>query len=407
MVKINRNMRLKIVYFNYLYDLYEGALGSTIKAQRLLAALANCGHEIKEYWLNAKPDSTAETKVKSDVRTVLKHKFARYLHEINQIIANLKGFVKEYKILKKEKPDLLIIRLQSYKISAVILAKILKVPFLLEADCPSAYENRKFFPQYLKLPAVLEFFEKINFKLSDSIFVVSNLLKKYVVGKNIRSQKVTVIPNAADYCFNGMDNTIREHHNLNSKIVIGFVGSFHFWHGVSNLFYLIENILKKHANVAFLLVGHGGPVAIEVDNFIQENQLQNSVIQTGFVEPEKVYRYIQIMDIVLAPYPKLEFFYYSPVKIFEYMTYGKAIVSTKQGQIEEIIEDSKNGLLCEPDDQEGYCEKVNLLIENSNLREEFGKSAQDIALKEHTWQNRGDELSELCENVVLTKKIYP
>ena len=220
MVKINQKIHLKIVYFNYLYDLYEGALGSTIKAQRLLAALGNCGHEIKEYWLNEKPESSGDIKVKPGVRNVLKNKFARYLHEINQILVNFKGFKTEYRILKRENPDLLIIRLQSYKISAVILAKILKIPVLLEADCPAAYENRKFFPQYLKLPGVLEFLEKINYDWSDSIFVVSNLLKKHVVEKNILPQKITIIPNAADLKNNGTKNTIRMQYKLESKIVI-------------------------------------------------------------------------------------------------------------------------------------------------------------------------------------------
>ena len=93
---------------------------------------------------------------------------------------------------------------------------------------------------------------------------------------------------------------------------------------------------------------------------------------------------------------QLDLFYYLPMKIYEYMSCGKPVVSTRIGQIGEIIEDQRNGFLTKPNDIEAILRHISNLIENPVLREKIGKEARSDILEKHSWKKRGKQLSKLC-----------
>ena len=109
---MNISPKMKIVYFNYMWDLWGACIGSTIKSLELLNALSKCGHDVKFYWRydefsrNSGPKSEEKN---SSIRDKLKKYFGRYLHEPNQIVKNIRSMIEEPKILKEEKPDLIIL----------------------------------------------------------------------------------------------------------------------------------------------------------------------------------------------------------------------------------------------------------------------------------------------------------
>jgi glycosyltransferase involved in cell wall biosynthesis len=181
--------------------------------------------------------------------------------------------------------------------------------------------------------------------------------------------------------------------------VIGFVGSFHYWHGVYNLIQLIGEIVALDSCAVFLMVGHGGALKSSLDQFVQEKGLKDRVFCTGFVSHEEVPAYINAMDIVVAPYPPLEFFYYSPVKIYEYMACGKPVVTTRIGQIAELIETGKTGILCDPGDTKALIEAVQQLIRNREVRSAIGRNAAGVIARNHTWKHKARQLSALCGEV--------
>jgi len=395
---------LKIVYFNYLYDLYEGAIGSTIKAVELLNALGKQGHEIKQYWLNAKPDENqSEEQLPSKVKNNLKRFLDRYLHEPNQILKNLKYIAKEMAIIGREKPDLVISRLDVYLFSTWFVTRVYHVPWMVEADSPEVYEYRKFYTHYKKLPLIDSLIERFNVRAARKVFVVSNLIKKYYVDQGGDPRKIVVIPNGADeeriIPFKKNKALLKKYH-LSNEIVIGFIGSFHYWHGIDNLMKIMKQILRTEASVKFLLVGSGGVRENDLHAFVKENGVQSNVIFTGLVPHKEMGDYVSIMDIVLAPYPYLDFFYFSPMKLYEYMAAGKAVVASNIGQIAEVVENGVNGLLYEPDQTDKMVSGIRELIRNPDFRQTLGQNARKDIETKHSWAMRGKMLSELCEEVV-------
>ena len=396
---------MKIVYFNYLYDLYESSIGSTRKAECLMSELGEVGNEVKMYWLNRQVWNGQSLKTK--VRSILKKKLARYLHEPNQLLLNIKYLIKEYRIIKKESPDLIVSRLDTYLFSSLLLARLKKLPIVIEADGPVVYEPRKFGPAYWKIPRLAEYIEKTNLTKSNMSVCVSNAARQFFIEQGVPADKIITISNGADSKkFHPEINTsrIEKKYNISGKIVIGFVGSFNPWHGVDNLIKVIRKTLLTHEKSIFLLVGEGGPMKSTFEEFVKKEGLENRIIQTGYIAHKEMPEYTSVMDIVLAPYPNLKFFYYSPVKIFEYMACGKPVVGTRIGQIAEIISDGYDGFLCEPDNIEQIITKLSELIKNPDLRNFIGMNARETIVSHHTWRRKAVQFSEVCHNVLKNYK---
>jgi glycosyltransferase involved in cell wall biosynthesis len=398
---------MKILYINYLYDLTESSVGASVHVNELARSIEKFGHNIEVYYLNQYNNETTDS-VKYRIRSLLKSKLGRYLNQINALLANIKYFIKEWKIVCRERPDVLLVRYTFLNFSIALIAIIKKIPFILEVNAPIAYESRKFANQIIKLPFIPEFLEKFNLLFANEIIVVSEELKKYYMKWNVSEKKIHVIPNGVDDKLFTPDNNadrINSQYNLKGKTVFGFVGSFHYWHGVENLIWLIKTIWMRYKDTTFLLIGEG-PLKNRLQNMLKEKNFNNNVIFTGYVPHKEIPEYLASMDIVLAPYPKLDFFYYSPLKLYEYMAAGKAIITSRIGQIESVITNLENGILTQPGNFTELAEKSFDLIENVSLRKKLGKCARKTILNTHTWIHTANTISKLLFEVVNKENTY-
>lgn len=388
-----------------MWDLWGISIGSTIKALELLKALAACGHDVKKYWRNDDIERKDRESLENShaFRVFLKKYFKKYLHEPSQLLKNRRWIKQELEILEEEKPDLVISRLASYCYSPLRVSKLTGIPYLIEADSPASYEKIVFQKFFRSTKWLLYWIEKKEIMAGRAAFTVSNQIKEYFVDHGIPPEFMHVIPNGADPDRFRPDipcDDVKRKYDLYDHTVLGFVGSFIYWHGIENLTNIIDKTLNVYKEAKFLMVGEGGPMKPVLEKFIADNKLQDRAILTGFVSHEDIPKYIAAMDIVLAPYPQLDFFYYSPVKIYEYMACGKPVVTTRIGQIAEIIEHRQNGFLTEPDNIENIEVIIHELMREPELREKTGSAARRDVLEKFTWKKRGEKLSELCQKCV-------
>ena len=64
----------------------------------------------------------------------------------------------------------------------------------------------------------------------------------------------------------------------------------------------------------------------------------------------KVPSWLALADIGVAPYPTLEHFYFSPLKVIEYMAAGLPVAASRIGQIEATLDRGRAGRLVPPGD---------------------------------------------------------
>ena len=395
---------MKIVYFNYLYDTTEASVGAAVHVKELAAALHEQGHELQVYHLNfwhAEAPSGVPSAWQR-IRGFLKTRLRRYVAQLNQFLSNARYAIKERAILRRERPEVLLIRYNLLHFSAVLLAKGMGIPVVLEVNSPMAFERKHLVRDLVTLPLLPQWIETLNLRLADHVFVVSKVLKEYFVRRGIAAGKITVVVNGVDvqrFSPEVSAQRVRARHGLQGKIVAGFVGSFHHWHGMENILLLIKRTWREHPNLAFLLVGDG-PLKRQTDAFVREHHLEQVVVRPGYVPHHEIPEYVAAMDVVLAPYPKIDFFYFSPLKIFEYMAAGKAVVASRLGQIAELIRDGENGELYAPERTEELISKTVALVDDAARRRRIGSAARQTIVDGYTWQHNARTISTILSSVL-------
>ncbi len=173
------------------------------------------------------------------------------------------------------------------------------------------------------------------------------------------------------------------------RLKVGYIGSFYQGRGVE----LIIKVAGHCPHIDFHLVG-----ASEKDLVRLEKQVPENVTLIGFVPPAESHKYMNASDVLLAPYQRKVFVYgnrgdtsdyMSPLKIFEYMASGKAIVASDIPVLHEVLESEKDCLFVSPADVDGW---INALyrLQEQGLREKLGDSARTKFLEKYTWEKRAE-----------------
>lgn len=394
-----------ITYFNYLWDIDGISAGSAIKAKEFIAALNRAGHTAHLEWRSPQP--RVQPTFSDKVRAGLKPKLQRYLHEPKRLARNAPYLWQEYAILKRQKPDVLFNRLELYYFSGLWLSRWLNLPLVVEADCPPTYEHVTFYGKnYLHLGSLPSHIELANLRAADAIVVISNVLKNYYVERGIPAEKMHVIANAADpQKFRPVpkDQEFVQKYDLADKTVVGWIGSLVGWSGVESLIDTARHVLRTRPNVCFMMVG-GGKNQEFFRAQLQTGEHASRVILPGTVPHSEVPRYLSCMDVVLAPYPKLDFWYASSMKIFEYMSAGKTVLATGVGQVGEIIEDGVNGFLFDPDHAGELREKLVALVDSAETRQRVGAQARRDIEQKWNWDNNAKQMLAIFAEVLQRRR---
>lgn len=395
---------MRITYFNYVWDIEGISAGAATKAKEIIAGINKLGHHASLFWRTPQPNGRVS--VSDKVRNSLKPKLQKYLHELKKLARNVPHLFQEYRILKQQNPDILFTRLELYNFSGAWLSALLNLPLAVEADCPPSYEHKSHYGKdFWHVGNLSEKLELQTLRKADAVIAISTILKNYYVEQGIAADKIHVIPNGADpEKFRPREKPVElaQKYGLGDKVVIGWIGALVGWSGIENLVKMALLVLENYSRAAFLLVGGGANQAL-FQKALHVRDYMPRVVLPGAVPHEKVADYLACMDIVLAPYPKLPFWYPSSMKIFEYMAAGKALVASDIGQVGEVIRDGHNGLLYDPEDGASLKTKVLALLENAPMRKQLGEQARRDLVANYTWERHAKKIIAIFEEVLARK----
>lgn len=250
---------------------------------------------------------------------------------------------------------------------------------------------------------------RYNLRIARRIVCVSDAAQDHLMKNwDVPADKLVVLPNAVDVNRFKPDPKLgaqtRASLSLTTHPLLVFVGSFYQWHDIATLLKAFAVVLKTHPDARLILVGDG----TEREKMIKlagELGVAQAVNFTGFVGWEDVVRYVNAADIAIVPVPKMEReMWLSPMKLFEYMASGKAVVASAMGQVRDVIKDGENGLLVPPGDEVSLAEAVNRLIEDVSLRERLGMQAREDAVRYHSWEQYLSRLEAVFLDAYLSSK---
>ena len=176
---------------------------------------------------------------------------------------------------------------------------------------------------------------------------------------------------------------------------VGFVGTLKPWHGLPELVEAWARLRARRPE-ARLLIGGDGPRPSAREAQLEARGVRPAAELAGAVAPSEVPALLARMDASAAPYPALERFYFSPLKVVESMAAGLPVVASAVGDLPRVIEDGRTGRLVAPGDPEALAAALAALADRPQERLRIGAAAREAVLRSHTWDAVLSHVLALC-----------
>lgn len=184
-----------------------------------------------------------------------------------------------------------------------------------------------------------------------------------------------------------------------NDIVVGYMGRLVADKGVEDVLEAANLLRDTHPNLKFLIVGTGknqmNDVEKDLHQFIKENNLEESVILTGFQSNEPLY--YSLFDIFVLPTRDGEPFATSVVQA---MMAGKAVIGTRAGGTPELVVNNVTGLLFTPRQVQELSEAINKLVSDKQLRDKIASEGKKRVLQYHREEVVTDQIESIYNKVV-------
>jgi glycosyltransferase involved in cell wall biosynthesis len=183
-----------------------------------------------------------------------------------------------------------------------------------------------------------------------------------------------------------------------AQAVVGYAGHLYPWKGVD---LLLEAIARTSHASALIVGGHeveGDRGRLEA--LAMSLGISSRVTFTGHVTPAQVPALLRQATILALPNPAsaISTYFTSPLKLFEYMAAGRAIVASDLPAIREVLRHEVNALLVAPGDPASLASGIERLLADRQLAIKLARNAlSDV--DDYTWSRRAERLETLFEEV--------
>lgn len=281
-------------------------------------------------------------------------------------------------LLSRPAYDLVYERHSLWSTAAMDFARARGIPGILEVNAPLIEEQATH--RRLVHRDIAERSTRRALEHAGVVIAVSKGVAASLSGLADLHGRLHVVPNGVDP---ERFHTPHDRPRDGATFTAGFVGSLKPWHDLPTLVEAFDGLHRRHRDTRLLVVGDG-PERARLVADLEARGLQDPTHLTGAVTPADVPRWVADMHVGVAPYPAGDC-YFSPLKLFEYMAAGLAVVASSVGQITELIEHEETGLLCEPGDAASLGMALERLHGDRDLCVRLGTNARAAMLRAHTW----------------------
>jgi glycosyltransferase involved in cell wall biosynthesis len=346
--------------------------GMSVHLEELVAAFRQQGHAVEVVG----PGFYAAMGFGGESRTValLRRLLPGVAGELAELAYNLPAYCRLRRACRAFRPDLIYERANLYYLAGAWLARRTGLPYFLEVNSPLAEERASH--GGLRLRALAGATERHTWRRADCVLAVTEVLRQRILAAGCAPERVRVVPNGV---WLERFPPPPEPQTAGRPPVLGFVGFVRDWHGLDAV---IRGLARAGPQARLMVVGEG-PARPGLEALAASLGVADRVRFTGLVAHELVPQAVAGFDIALQP-SVVE--YASPLKIFDYMAAGRAIVAPDQPNIREVLEHERTALLFDPARAESMWEAIARLLDDAALRRRLGAAARaELERRDFTW----------------------
>ncbi|MGY6531827.1 glycosyltransferase [Glycocaulis sp.] len=228
----------------------------------------------------------------------------------------------------------------------------------------------------------------------EKLVVISSPLKREFERLHVAaSERIKIVPDGAD-----IPSDTRSQFEMaerpSSRGHVGYVGHLYPGKGAE----ILLEVSQKMPDVQFHVLGG---TEKDIKHWSSRSKNQHNLIFYGHRPPSEVPAFLDLMDIAIAPFlEKIKASgaetdigkYISPLKIFEYMAARKPIVCSRIPVLEDILEDGRNAILCDPNDPDKFVDALDILLSDRSLADRIASEAFSDLEERYTWEKRARTL---------------
>ena len=189
--------------------------------------------------------------------------------------------------------------------------------------------------------------------------------------------------------------------------VILYLGGMERNRGSALMVAAFAEVLEKRPDARLLVVGHFMPATLEdeIRAAAIAHNITHALTITGRVPFQKIGQYLAeatIGWVTWQPFAKNE--RNIPTKLFEYMAFGRPVVSSDLPSTRPFIEDGANGFLVKADDPHAHAEAILRLIENPDAAQAMGLAGREMVQTRFNWDRMIPHLLEIYDKVLSSHR---
>lgn len=366
---------MKILYFST--SVVPSHFANSVNVMKMCAALAKSGNEVELVCIQGtttNEDSYSAYGVQSDFAiSTVKNDSIGILRRIISLLR------------KAPKADLVYTR---YTVAAYICNVLLHKNVVYEYHAPAVGRINNYFEKNL-----------VKSKRVLHVFITESLKEFYKEHRGLKeTSPMIVLPDAADDPLEEINNV-----ECSKTLSCGYIGSFQKGKGID----IVVEIANKLGDVPFHVVG--GSTA-DIERLKAKCKFKN-IIWYGFLPQVEAMNVLKDkIDIALLPNQPQVYVgkhgnvdigkWTSPMKLFEYMSYGKVIIASDIGVLKEIIQNGVNALLVSPNDIDEWANAIQKIDSSRELANTIKHNAYNDFVANYTWDKRAQKLMVLINQSI-------
>lgn len=227
--------------------------------------------------------------------------------------------------------------------------------------------------------------------LNSASMILSTSQNMMLEAKFYTKNKIKVIPFGID--LKKFHPTVK---NNSDEIIIGIVKPLEKYYGIELLIESFNILSHKfpEINLRLLVVGDGS-LRQKIEKMVNEYNLGDKVIFTGYITYSEVEKYHNMMDI--GCYPSVEESF--GVSIIEASACEIPVVATLVGGIPELVQNNKTGFLVPANDVQSIVVALENLMINKELRIRFGKEGRNFVSQNYNWDRCVEMMMDSYEEI--------